>query len=916
MQKEARKRIKFGCKRRIKLLDTSLLVTFFLVILASFSLAITSTNYNSNVTVITSGGTDTSSTDYELLTAIGQIIGSITSANYKPKLGYIYTINSAPVNVTIPDQTWLQDNSLTLNLNNYFSDLDGDSLTYTSSSTNPSEIKVSITDGWATLTPKIHWYGVGYIQFTALDGMDTTQSNNVTLTVTPIVKKRIPQVSYRGSTGPPLPSKREFMIQPGLLTLTNFPPDSALVSIEINVLSAVEDAKLIAHEIPEVNVPKINAYTFLEILEFGIYFDKAVITFKVDNNWLISQNIEEDSIGLMLFDNLWVPLTTERVFSSQGYTYFKAETSRFGVFGVTGRAKLFEPVKEIKEITATVTKEAKEEGKEITQLLTRIKEQRIIYVIASSIIIVGLIILILLIHKREERKLKRIRKLIALGKFEKAEKLYQKVPKQEDIDYYLAEYRIQKETREREFKEHLRAAEKKIRQAVENGYTKKQIIEAFLQKGWNKKTIKDLLRKVPSESSREKENYYSAYEQNSSKEGFKFSKILLILLILLVSGVIFFLFKGGIGTFGSDITGFAVFNPYSNETLINESTSINLQNNITSENITFNVILPENLTYINNTQIDNETYSFSIPGDITSNGTIVDVTFNITLPSNETYNVTLPDNYTLNYTLVGNYTGNKTINYTQFSNETSNETEASNETFVFGTLAASNMPKKINIQGKLTDSSGNVLTGSYTFVFSLYDAYTAGSPLWTENQSISVSRGIYDTALGNVNDLNLTFYDPYYLGISVAYDSEATPRINLSTNPYSFRSNVTDYVDCSNIYGGSDSDFCADVGSAPDNYINVSGDTMTGNLTLQKDIIPSSDGSGNLGRSILRWLKGWFIDLRVDGKITSDDTVYIDANLNVSGNVTISGNLTLDQMMPKTQDIIIELNGGSLIIRP
>ena len=319
------------------------------------------------------------------------------------------------------------------------------------------------------------------------------------------VEEKVPGVSYRGSTGPALPSKREFTITPGLMSVTNFPPDSTLESIELNVLSATENAKLIAQEIPEVNVPEINAYTFLEILAFNIYFDKAAITFKVDNNWIISSNIEEDSITLMLFDSIWIPLTTEKMFSFQGYTYFKTETSRFGVFGVTGQAKLFEPIKEVEktipaisEITPSVTKEIPK--KEVIQILNKIKEQKIVYMVAIGVILITFALLILtsLIRKKEKRKLRKIRKLISQNKFEKAEKFYKKTPGQEDINYVLTEYEIQKENKERQSRLFLKAAEKRIEQAIEEGYTEKQIVEAFLQKGWDKKVIKNLISKFRS----------------------------------------------------------------------------------------------------------------------------------------------------------------------------------------------------------------------------------------------------------------------------------------------------------------------------------------------------------------------------------------------------------------------------------
>ena len=44
-----------------------------------------------------------------------------------------------------------------------------------------------------------------------------------------------------------------------------------------------------------------------------------------------------------------------------------------------------------------------------------------------------------------------------------------------------------------------------------------------------------------------------------------------------------------------------------------------------------------------------------------------------------------------------------------------------------GTLARAAVPQKINFQGRLTDSSGNSLTGTYSIQFSLWDSLTTGT---------------------------------------------------------------------------------------------------------------------------------------------------------------------------------------------
>lgn len=97
------------------------------------------------------------------------------------------------------------------------------------------------------------------------------------------------------------------------------------------------------------------------------------------------------------------------------------------------------------------------------------------------------------------------------------------------------------------------------------------------------------------------------------------------------------------------------------------------------------------------------------------------------------------------------------------------------------------VPQTISYQGVLTDENGTVVAdGSYNLSFNLYDALTGGTALWTENQSVAVSNGIFNAILGSVNPLTLTFDIQYWLGVSVEGGAELSPRIQLTSSPYSF----------------------------------------------------------------------------------------------------------------------------------
>jgi len=98
------------------------------------------------------------------------------------------------------------------------------------------------------------------------------------------------------------------------------------------------------------------------------------------------------------------------------------------------------------------------------------------------------------------------------------------------------------------------------------------------------------------------------------------------------------------------------------------------------------------------------------------------------------------------------------------------------------------IPHLINYQGKLTDSSGTSLNGSYNITFRLYDAETAGNLLWQETQTgVLVQKGVFSILLGSVTALNLPFDKQYYLAIQVGTDAEMSPRQRITSAGYAFR---------------------------------------------------------------------------------------------------------------------------------
>jgi len=104
------------------------------------------------------------------------------------------TLNITPVNDAptftgiIPQWKWPEDTiNNSLDLMQYFSDIDGDSLKYNFTFAENITISANNATGIITLTPNGNFTGVEYTLFTAIDAENLTiSSNNVTLNVTPV----------------------------------------------------------------------------------------------------------------------------------------------------------------------------------------------------------------------------------------------------------------------------------------------------------------------------------------------------------------------------------------------------------------------------------------------------------------------------------------------------------------------------------------------------------------------------------------------------------------------------------------------------------------------------------------------------------------------------------------------------------
>ncbi|MBU0666490.1 MAG: PKD domain-containing protein, partial [Nanoarchaeota archaeon] len=83
--------------------------------------------------------------------------------------------------VQIQNLSWVWNTNKTMDLSQYFLDLDGDELTYFSNGLN--QIIVSFKGNIATFTPPINWTGTEILTINATDGLTSVQSNAFSLLV-------------------------------------------------------------------------------------------------------------------------------------------------------------------------------------------------------------------------------------------------------------------------------------------------------------------------------------------------------------------------------------------------------------------------------------------------------------------------------------------------------------------------------------------------------------------------------------------------------------------------------------------------------------------------------------------------------------------------------------------------------------
>ncbi|MGH7600359.1 MAG: hypothetical protein ACREOI_28740, partial [bacterium] len=170
---------------------------------------------------------------------------------------------------------------------------------------------------------------------------------------------------------------------------------------------------------------------------------------------------------------------------------------------------------------------------------------------------------------------------------------------------------------------------------------------------------------------------------------------------------------------------------------------------------------------------------------------------------------------------------------------------------ILAELCFAQAPQLMNYQGYLTDPATGLAKadGSYQMVFSIYNAPTGGSAIWTETQLVKTQNGLYSVLLGSTTPLAAAMFTgaEKYLGLKVGDDAEMVPRKRIVSVAYALMTEQADKLD-----GKDATDFAGAGHLHDDRYVEESqADAITSSMIRDgtitgADIAAATIGTNNL----------------------------------------------------------------------
>jgi hypothetical protein len=130
----------------------------------------------------------------------------------------------------------------------------------------------------------------------------------------------------------------------------------------------------------------------------------------------------------------------------------------------------------------------------------------------------------------------------------------------------------------------------------------------------------------------------------------------------------------------------------------------------------------------------------------------------------------------------------------------------SDEVSHYKVLDKVSVPHLINYQGYLTDNAGNPIDGTLQMTFSIWDAASGGTQLWSETQaSVAVINGLFNVLLGSVNPIPPSIFDGTPLWLQTQVGTEVlSPRKAIVSVAHAFRASAADAADYAEEAGHAD----------------------------------------------------------------------------------------------------------------
>lgn len=158
------------------------------------------------------------------------------------------------------------------------------------------------------------------------------------------------------------------------------------------------------------------------------------------------------------------------------------------------------------------------------------------------------------------------------------------------------------------------------------------------------------------------------------------------------------------------------------------------------------------------------------------------------------------------------------------------------------------------VQGNLRSAAGEVVDGTLSVTFALYDVSQGGDALYSTTKEVVFQNGRFVTYLGDSGDAALEAADfdglpSLWLGVTVSTDEEMSPRIRLGSSPFSVYAQICGHAESATTANDLSCSGCIDGGELgasartlfATNEHGHSGEDVSLNIVTSRQVLSSDD---------------------------------------------------------------------------